>query len=81
MSARHHDMPSHGQDLRHAQGDYLDDVARYDDLSWDSPHPDAPHSEPDRRPRALRRWLPFCFASSCPLEGDHMARIKVAAFH
>lgn len=56
-------------------------VAKFDDLSWYS-NPDCsvgPCS--DQRPKWLRRVIPVRFASSRPLEGMDMARIKIAAYH
>lgn len=56
-------------------------VANYDDLSWYS-NPDCSVTPcPDRRPKWLRRVLPIRYASSRPLQGMDMARIKVAAYH
>ena len=61
--------------------DGTESVAKFDDLSWYS-NPDCSVSPcPDRRPKWLRRVLPLRYASSSPLQGSDMARIKIAAYH
>lgn len=61
--------------------DESNSVAKFDDLSWYS-NPDCSVKPcPDRRPKWLRRVLPLRYASSRPLQGVDMARIKVAAYH
>ena len=68
-----------GSDEQSSDG--TESVAKFDDLSWYS-NPDCSAAPcPDQRPKWLRRILPLRYASSRPLQGMDMARIKVAAYH
>jgi hypothetical protein len=68
-----------GTEVRLSEG--VESVANYDDLSWYS-NPDCDVTScRDRRPKWLRWMLPVQYASSRPLQGMDMARIKVAAYH
>jgi hypothetical protein len=69
------------ESMNESRHELVNPVARFDDLSWGSVDPGEPGATRDRRPRLLRRWLPTRVASSRPLEGVSMARIKIAAYH